>query len=295
MQTDTHIQRDQISLSCDGGTFEVSVTSGGSGPSVLLLHGWLHSAARWGKLMEALSDSYSFHAVDLPGFGSSPPIHSQNIDLDVYADILQCLCAHISNGRKFHAIVADSLSGILVLKLLQEGIVPSSRIMLSGVPTAGVPFLGKFAAHPKLFYLSLSTLRLLPKKLASRLIAYGAFVTVQRREDVDDAFIEGVLEADPKTAALLLKSICETRLDSITSPAGVRIVIVRGERDRVASRQSLQRAALQLQATYFEIKQSGHTPMLESPSEYNQIVLDLLHAPVGGESEWTEQRLHSKA
>jgi pimeloyl-ACP methyl ester carboxylesterase len=167
--------------------------------------------------------------------------------------------------------------------------------MLSGVPTAGIPFLGKLAAHPKLLYLTLSGLRMLPKRIASKLIIYGSFVTVLRPKDVDEALIEGVLEADPKTAAELLKSICETRLDSVSCPERVRIVVVRGERDRIASRQSLEKLALALQASYYEINQSGHTPMLESPTDYNRIVLDLLHAPVGGESEWTEQRLHSKA
>lgn len=290
---DINIEREQLHIACNGFDGKISILAGGNGPTVLLLHGLMHSARRWGNLVETFSNGFRLYAPDLPGFGYSPPIRSQRIDLDTYAHILECLCAKLSNGREFHAVVADSLSGILVLKLLQRRKVLARRILLSGVPTSGIPSLSKLAAHPKLFSLSLSALRLLPSKIASRFIILGSFITVQNYKDIDEAFIDGVLEADPKTTSLLLKGICETRFDLVTYPDNLQIMIVRGERDKIASRKGLEQLAHHLRASYHELKNSGHTPMLESPQEFNRLVGNLLYAPQGGESEWTEQLLQS--
>lgn len=290
---DSNIKREQLHIACNGFDYEISILEGGSGPTVLLLHGLMHSGRRWGNLIELFSNAFRLYAPDLPGFGYSPPIQSQSIDLETYTDILECLCAKLSNGREFHAVVADSLSGILVLKLLQRRKVLARRIMLSGVPTSGIPALSKLAAYPRLFSSSLSALRLLPSKVASRLIILGSFITVQNYKDIDEEFIEAILEADPKTASLLLKRICETRLDSVTCPNNLQTIIVRGERDRIASRKDLEQLALQMRASYYEVKHSGHTPMLESPQEYNRLVGDLLCATQGGESEWTERLVRS--
>ena len=50
----------------------VSHESHGSGPDVVLLHGWGASGAAMTGIVTALSSSFACHAVDLPGFGASP-------------------------------------------------------------------------------------------------------------------------------------------------------------------------------------------------------------------------------
>jgi pimeloyl-ACP methyl ester carboxylesterase len=57
------------SVTVDGGA--LSVTVGGSGPPVLLIHGYAESSRMWKPLAKVLAPSFSVIAPDLPGFGDS--------------------------------------------------------------------------------------------------------------------------------------------------------------------------------------------------------------------------------
>ncbi|HMQ33854.1 MAG TPA: alpha/beta hydrolase [Chloroflexaceae bacterium] len=46
---------------------------GGEGPPLLLIHGWGGSSRYWLGAFAALADAYDVIALDLPGFGGSPP------------------------------------------------------------------------------------------------------------------------------------------------------------------------------------------------------------------------------
>jgi len=57
------------SVPVDGGS--LSVTVGGSGPPVLLIHGYAESSRMWKPLAKALAPRFTVIAPDLPGFGNS--------------------------------------------------------------------------------------------------------------------------------------------------------------------------------------------------------------------------------
>src|ERR1700694_2512079 len=57
------------SVAVDGGT--VSVTVGGSGPPVVLLHGYAETSRVWKPLAKALAPRFTIVAPDLPGIGDS--------------------------------------------------------------------------------------------------------------------------------------------------------------------------------------------------------------------------------
>src|SRR2546430_8732687 len=57
------------SVAVDGGT--VSVTVGGSGPPVLLLHGYAETSRMWKPLATVLAPRFTIIAPDLPGIGDS--------------------------------------------------------------------------------------------------------------------------------------------------------------------------------------------------------------------------------
>jgi pimeloyl-ACP methyl ester carboxylesterase len=57
------------SVAVDGGS--VSVTVGGSGPPVVLIHGYAESARMWKPLAKVLAPRFTVLAPDLPGFGNS--------------------------------------------------------------------------------------------------------------------------------------------------------------------------------------------------------------------------------
>ena len=57
------------SIPVDGGTLNVTV--GGSGPPVLLIHGYAESSRMWKPLAKVLAPTFTVIAPDLPGFGDS--------------------------------------------------------------------------------------------------------------------------------------------------------------------------------------------------------------------------------
>lgn len=56
------------------------VDFGGSGPSIVLIHGLGGSTTNWGAVGPALGDLGTVKAVDLPGFGLSPPRSDYRLD-----------------------------------------------------------------------------------------------------------------------------------------------------------------------------------------------------------------------
>ena len=67
----------------DGST--VNVTIGGSGPPVLLLHGYAETARMWKPLAQALAPNFTVIAADLPGIGDSS-IPNSGIDMKSSAE-----------------------------------------------------------------------------------------------------------------------------------------------------------------------------------------------------------------
>lgn len=52
----------------------------GEGDDIVLLHGWGMNGAVWHQTVEALSQHYCVHVVDLPGFGHSHQAHFDSIE-----------------------------------------------------------------------------------------------------------------------------------------------------------------------------------------------------------------------
>ena len=71
------------SVPVDGGT--VSVTVGGSGPPVVLLHGYAESSRMWKPLAKVLAPRFTVIAPDLPGIGDSS-IPKTGIDMKTSAE-----------------------------------------------------------------------------------------------------------------------------------------------------------------------------------------------------------------
>jgi pimeloyl-ACP methyl ester carboxylesterase len=71
------------SIPVDGGT--VSVNVGGSGPAVLLLHGYAESSRMWKPLAKVLAPGFTVIAPDLPGIGNSS-IPRSGLDMKTSAE-----------------------------------------------------------------------------------------------------------------------------------------------------------------------------------------------------------------
>jgi pimeloyl-ACP methyl ester carboxylesterase len=83
----------------------------GSGPTVLLLHGWADSAARVCAMAEPLAgQGFRVVAPDLPGHGANAPRET---------DLIECtsVLGSLARTENAHAIVAHSLGGVAATRV----------------------------------------------------------------------------------------------------------------------------------------------------------------------------------
>ena len=84
------------SVAIDGGT--VSVMVGGSGPPVLLLHGYAETSRMWKPLATMLASRFTVIAPDLPGIGDSS-IPTAGIDMKTSAERIHTAVRAISDQK----------------------------------------------------------------------------------------------------------------------------------------------------------------------------------------------------
>ena len=60
----------------------------GSGPDLVLLHGWGMNGAVFDGIKTELSKQFRLHIIDLPGFGYSADLGIENLDLSSWLDLM---------------------------------------------------------------------------------------------------------------------------------------------------------------------------------------------------------------
>jgi pimeloyl-ACP methyl ester carboxylesterase len=92
-----------------------AVDSGGPGTPFLLIHGLGGNHANWVEVFEPLAERGRVIAVDLPGYGFSPPIESHELEhlRDVLIELLETL------DRPAH-LVGNSMGGLLAEMVTSE-------------------------------------------------------------------------------------------------------------------------------------------------------------------------------
>lgn len=92
---------------------------GGSGPSVVLLHGIGGSWRQWSPVLAALEGGCEVLALDLPGFGESPPRPGVPATIPGQADAVEAELD--SAGLSSAHLVGNSSGGWLALELARRG------------------------------------------------------------------------------------------------------------------------------------------------------------------------------
>jgi len=127
----------------------------GSGPPVLLLHGWGASSALFAPVMDALEHAFTLIAPDFPGFGATPqpPVPWSVGD---YTDWLVCLLDSLGIGRAH--VVGHSFGGRVAIKLASLRPERVARLVLTdsaGIrPRRGVAYWLRVRAFKTLRWLS---------------------------------------------------------------------------------------------------------------------------------------------
>lgn len=93
-----------------------SVAAGhtGSGPDLVLAHGWPWSSFSWHRIIPALAKSFTVHWYDMPGYGKSDKSENQRTSLDVQGEVFAEMLAHW--GLTKPRVVAHDFGGATTLR-----------------------------------------------------------------------------------------------------------------------------------------------------------------------------------
>ncbi|WP_137155674.1 alpha/beta fold hydrolase [Rhizobium sp. FKL33] len=261
--------------------------AGGDGRPVLFIHGIAGSLEMWRRQLGQFDPSIRTIALDLPGHGLSD-IAPEPQDADVFARFVW----RFVNALEIDTItiVGNSLGGAIGLRM--AGMFPArvTGLMLANAATLGrdvffafrlmtLPLLGELLNRPgqvaveqqlrALFHdpgVVTPEIREVVTRNVQKPGAGAAFLTTLRRM----TGLRGQKASFVETSHRLLRDL---RLPCI---------ILHGRQDTVLPvQQALDAAKLVPAASLVILEECGHTPQIEKPDAFNQMVLQLLEMQAG--------------
>ncbi len=258
-----------------GGTLRT--LEGGEGPTVVLLHGRGHASPMWFSYLTVLARGRRVLALDLPGFGLSPPpegpLRTAEDGVRFFTEPVEELLLGLKPGPV--VVVGHSLGGLVAVELALRGKVPVERLVLidaMGLGPEMTPLArGFFRAGPERVARTLGRGlfdRLLPPPetpLGRRLgaLGYELLATPDGRPRAAQAF---------NTLVPLVGGVFHRReqLASLRQP----VLLVWGEKEDTLPVSLAVEAAKRLPQVRLLRVVAGHSPHLERP----EVVLPALKA-----------------
>lgn len=99
-------------VSTPAGTVAYGVA--GEGPALVLAHGWPWSSFSWHRVIPALSERFTVHWYDMPGYGRSEMHPERPTSLDVQGEIFAYMLQHF--GLERPSVVAHDFGGAVSLR-----------------------------------------------------------------------------------------------------------------------------------------------------------------------------------
>ncbi len=255
------------------GDIEVVYLEGGSGPTVLMVHGFAGEKEHWTRFARKLTDHYHVIAVDLPGFGESSRIEGLSYAPKVQAERVEEL--RVALGIDTWHLVGNSMGGMIAGAYAQ--MYPRPTLSLTLIDTGGVK-------SPE------------ESDLAHELRQGRNPLVVESREDMDKLlafsfvnppYIPGpvITHAYEKNKAYsdwnrrifseLMDNgkVVEDALPSIHVP----ILVMWGDKDKVihvSTTQTIKK--IKPEAEIKILENCGHAPMIELVDESSEIYLEFL-------------------
>lgn len=256
-------------------SYVISYLEGGSGETgetVVLLHGFGADKDNWVRFARYLKEKYHVVVPDLPGFGESTRIMSDNYDIDSQVRRIHDFVTKIGL-RKFH-IAGNSMGGlisaiyaaeypekILSLGLLNPGGVAErnpSRLSIE-LKNGNNPLIVKKEDD---FETLINFVFVEPPFIPSHVKTYLGKLAVANKDFYEKVFVE----AAPG-------GLLEEKMEAIRA----RTLIIWGDQDRVfpVSSGSVLDNGIR-DSKLVVLKQCGHLPMMERPEETAQYYLDYI-------------------
>lgn len=243
----------------------------GSGPCLVLIHGWASSAKVFIQQAEHFSRDYQVVSLDLPGHGFSEwqPLTMQEMAEDILFLVEQL-------GYSEAVIVGSSLGGMIGLECVRL----NSSIIKKLVMVGSLPRFLKTQERP--LGLSLTEIQRLKKQLKSRYpeildIFFRSLFTIKERDSQKFKWIHQFRKSEkiPDQQALehFLTLLLEIDLTNFLLEVHIPVLFVSGDNDYICPPESINFIKqIMPQAQYKIIENSGHFPFIIYAKEFNEAV-----------------------
>lgn len=253
----------------------------GAGEPLVLIHGIGSRWQVWQPILPALESQYEVIAVDLPGFGGSPP---GPVDVPSFASAV----AEFVGLPSFH-VAGNSLGGGVALELGRRGIARSVTAF------APIGFWGPVSRRwcqaavtsaRSLGRATRSALPTLASGVPGRIALFSAFFAHPARLDAATC----VADVDALIAAPGFRATCDAFADWRFGPVGaladIPVTVAWGSRDAILLPSQARRAAAALpSARHVRLRSCGHLPFSDDPAACVRLIDETMiidKSPIGG-------------
>ncbi len=254
----------------------VAIESAGTGPPLVLLHGWAMHSGLFAPLLPHLTDRFRVHRVDLPGHGRSAPCTRYALDAIVAA--LAAAVAQAAGTAAPLTLLGWSLGGAVALRWASAEPARVCRLILTGTTPC-------FIARPDWPHaLPAQTLRQFGDELAvSYRLTLQRFVTLQARGSEHArallAQLRGELfargEPTPATLSATLELLAATDLRAELGAIAQPAVVIAGERDTLTPPEAAAWLARALpRGSFHLIRGAAHAAFLSHPAAFVAAMAD---------------------
>lgn len=269
----------------------------GSGPPLLLVHGWRGSSRYWLTTLERFAETHTVYALDLPGHGESPPTQGVSsaerlaqLILE-FADIL---------GLKHFDLNGHSLGAAIAVYVAAQAPERIRRLVLTCLGTFRNEF-ERFFISQAYYQWSLSTMLWRPWLAAwrpwltlsqpwidwlgsqppvYRMLA-GSFIHQLPSDELAREGVREFLRTDQLNALDGAISAGNPAFTTVLDKVAAPTLLVSGEHDLIMPSSGVMALAGMLaQSQVLRIDRCGHLPMIEQPDVYYQRVQTFLTADV---------------
>ena len=251
----------------------------GSGPDLLLVHGFASSLRVWDPLVAALEADFRCWAVDLAGCGGSHASPDQQFTLDEHVALLLAFARE--HNLKPRAVIGHSMGGMLTLKLALAAPDLAERLVLVCPTVTGKYFWGAnyLVAAPVVQHLLLLTRPLwdvLQAQAVKPLLVIPHYLDMTVRERTRDDFRRTSWGAAMSAIAGITAENLGPRLPEIQQPT---LVIVGCHDDMVPPSEGRYAAHTLPHAALLEVPHAHHLPLDEAPDETLPAIRAFLSGP----------------
>lgn len=241
----------------------------GKGKPVILIHGWNCSIPFWDQNINEFSKNYCIYALDLPGFGDSPPT-LKHYSINEYTELLKDFMGKLNIKKT--VLVGHSMGGAIALDFIEKYPNKVEKLVLIDTLIKKVPFILKFLLIP-----------FIGKKLHNFTIKnyyylkYTGWALFHNKKVYNEKIIHAVLKTNSFASLNSLKSYNKTNFTLICNKIKVPVFIVIGDRTIFIMKRHAKLLKKNIKnSEIILIKNSKHAPMMENSSFFNNHVLSAI-------------------